>query len=74
MKGKLQMITIPQSVLDGISAVWDSGQVNMFDRNTVAKICSDMGFFDAAVWIAENRTEYAQGIFQGFKAVEEVQS
>ena len=64
-------ITVSRRVLEGITAVRDSGATNMLDRNAVAKVCGDKGFYDAAVWIQENRQEYAEGVIEGFQADDE---
>jgi len=67
-------ITVSKLVLEGITFVRDSGKVNMFDRPMVAKICMDMGYHEAALWINDNRKLYSEGIFQGFEATEEPES
>ena len=67
-------IKIPKNVLDGIAAVRNSGATNMLDRPMVAHICMDMGYNEAALWINDNKSEYANGIFQGFEAMEESES
>ena len=64
-------IKVPKPVLDGIAAVRNSGATNMLDRPVVAKICAEMNFHEAALWVNDNRSEYANGIFQGFEAEEE---
>jgi hypothetical protein len=65
---KLTMpIKVSRAVLDGITAVRDSGKTNMLDRNSVAKLCSDMGYYEAALWVNDNKKEYAEGIFNGFE-------
>ena len=63
-------IPVSQAVLDGIKAVRDNGQVNMLSRDEVARLCSEMRFFDAAAWIVENKRLYAEGVFKGFVADE----
>ncbi len=64
-------IKVSQAVFDGITAVRDSGKTNMFDRPMVARLCMDMGFHEAALWVNDNKKEYANGIFQGFEAVDD---
>lgn len=64
-------VKVPKSVLDGISAVQDSGRTNMLDRNAVVRLCMEFDFHKAALWINENRKEYAEGVFGGFEAIED---
>lgn len=63
-------VKVSKNVHDGITAVRDSGELNMFDRDGVAKLCSNMGFYEAALWINDNKKEYANGIFEGFEIVD----
>jgi hypothetical protein len=63
-------VKVTKTVLDGITDVRDSGKTNMLDRNTVAKLCSDMGYYDAALWINDNKREYSEGVFNGFEVIE----
>ena len=63
-------INVSKEVWEGISFVRESGKVNMLDRPMVAKICMDMGFHEAALWVNDNRKLYSEGIFNGFEAVE----
>lgn len=67
-------IKVPKPVLDGIAAVRNSGATNMFDRPMVAKLCAEMDFHEAALWVNDNRKLYSEGIFQGFEAEEESES
>jgi len=62
-------IEIPKEVFDGLEAVRQSGATNMFDRPRVIELLEAMGFDEAAEWVSEHRNEYANGIFQGFQAV-----
>ncbi len=64
-------IKVPKPVLDGITAVRDSGATNMLDRPMVAHLCMDMGYHEAALWVNDNRKLYSEGIFQGFEAMED---
>jgi len=64
-------IKVPKAVLDGITAVRDGGGTNMLARDEVARLCSEMGFHEAALWVAEHKKEYSHGVFQGFQATEE---
>jgi len=62
-------IEIPKEVFDGLEAVRRSGATNMFDRPRVIELLEAMGFDEAAEWVSEHRNEYANGIFQGFRAM-----
>jgi len=62
------MIPVPENVLRGIEAVRKSGLTNMLDRPMVIKLAWELGFPDAAEWIENNRKQYAEGIFKGFRA------
>jgi hypothetical protein len=59
-------VMVPESVLQGIAAVRDSGRTNMLDVQVVSALAIEMGHPDAAVWIDENRTLYCEGVFRGF--------
>jgi len=61
---------IPKKVLDGISAVRDSGLTNMLDYRVVGNLCARMGFKVAQDWIEKNRGLYADLIFNGPDAFE----
>lgn len=61
-------IKVSQPVLDGIWAVRDSGETNMFDYQQVMRIASKLGFHEAVVWLNGHKSEYAKGIFSGFEA------
>jgi len=61
-------VLVPRAVLDGITAVKDSGMFNMMDLPAVAGLARQMGFDDAADWLGDrgNRATYSLGIFRGF--------
>jgi hypothetical protein len=61
-------VRVPAKVLSAIEAVRDSGATNMLDRNRVIEIARAFGCDEAADWIEEHRSEYAEGIFRGFVA------
>ena len=65
-------VPVPKAVLDGITAVKDSGMFNMLDLPAVAGLARQMGFDEAADWLTDrgNRATYSQGIFRGFRAAE----
>ncbi len=60
-------IRITDAVWQGLEAVRQSGQTNMLDRPSVARIASKFGFYETADWIENNRSKYSQGIFKGFE-------
>lgn len=60
-------IKVPQKVYDGIKSVRQSGETNMLDASAVQVLCNKMGFYDAVLWIEDNRRDYAIGIFSGFE-------
>ena len=47
-------------VAEAIAAVNQTGQVNMLDRLLVIDWCRDLGYREAAVWIAAHPREYAR--------------
>ena len=61
-------VKVTQPVLDGITAVRDSGETNMLDYNQVTVLCFRKGFPEAGWWIGEHKNEYSRGIFAGFEA------
>jgi len=63
-------VAVPAKVLAAIEAVRDSGVTNMLDRPRVIEIARAFECDDAAEWIEEHRSEYANGIFRGFVAEE----
>ena len=48
-----------------ILAIRDTGLTNMFDVATVQRIAYEMGFYELAVYLDENRKEYAHFILTG---------
>ena len=65
-------VPVPGAVLDGITAVKDSGMFNMMDLPAVAGLARQLGFDEAADWMNDrrNRSTYSLGIFRGFRASE----
>lgn len=61
------------AVLEGLEAVRESGQTNMFDRESVVAIALQLGYRQTALWVNDkaNREQYASGIFEGFESEEE---
>lgn len=60
-------IQVSEDVLEGIRAVHDAGDTNMFDKPRVIEILEEMGFDQAATWVSENGDLYSRGVFQGFE-------
>lgn len=63
-------IQITKEVFTGLEAVRRSGATNMFDRPRVIELLEEMGFDESADWVRTHKSEYANGIFQGFEAVD----
>ena len=62
-------IEVPAEVLTGLEAVRLSGKTNMLDAPRVIELAFEMGHDATALWVYENRSLYAHGIFHGFAAV-----
>ncbi len=60
-------IKVPKTVVDGLTAVKETGNTNMFDRPRVVELLQELGFDEAARWVEQNKKQYALGIFQGFQ-------
>ena len=61
------MVKVPSNVLEAIVFIRDSGLTNMLAVNVVISLCRDFEFHAAGVWIGTHRSEYAQGIMEGFE-------
>ena len=48
-----------------ILSIRDTGLTNMFDVATVQRIAYEMGFYELAVYLDENRKEFAHFILTG---------
>lgn len=62
-------IELPAEVLAGLEAVRLSGKTNMLDAPRVIELAFEMGHDATALWVHDNRSQYAHGIFEGFAAV-----
>ena len=62
-------IQVTKEVLEGIEAVRDTGQANMFDWRGVVQVADALGFDEAATWIALNSRDYFAGVMAGFKPI-----
>ncbi len=63
-------VRVPADVLEGLEAVRLSGKTNMLDVPRVVELAYEMEHYATALWVHENRKQYAEGIFRGFEAIE----
>jgi len=63
-------VRVPADVLEGLEAVRLSGKTNMLDVPMVVELAYEMEHYATALWVHENRKQYAEGIFRGFEATE----
>ena len=63
-------VKVPADVLEGLDAVWLSGEVNTMDAQEVQALASSMGYQGAAWWIEYFPNHYDAGLTHGFIAVE----
>ena len=63
-------IELSTEVLTGLEAVRLSGKTNMLDAPRVIELAFEMEHYATALWVHENRKQYAEGIFRGFEAAE----
>jgi len=63
-------VRVPADVLEGLEAVRLSGKTNMLDAPRVIELAFEMEHYATALWVHENRKQYAEGIFRGFEATE----
>jgi len=63
-------VRVPADVLEGLEAVRLSGKTNMLDAPRVIELAYQMEHYATALWVHENRKQYAEGIFRGFEATE----
>lgn len=59
-------IAVSAEVWEGINAVRQSGLTNMLDRPVVARLANELGYPEAARWVAENPKKFSDGLFNGF--------
>lgn len=55
-------VVIPDSILDSLTAVKDSGLINMADIKGIKELVPT----EVSMWIDENKDSYMQGFFFGF--------
>jgi len=63
-------VRVPVDVLEGLEAVRLSGKTNMLDAPRVIELAFEMEHYATALWVHDNRKQYAEGIFRGFEATE----
>jgi len=61
-------VKVPEKVLEGIEFIQRSGLINMLDRPGVQSIANDLEYHALVIWIEDNKSDYANGIFHGFEA------
>ena len=70
MADKMPAAKLPAKIIDGIMAVRETGETNMFDINSVLVIADRLKLYDLFVWLydeRENQRQYMQGIRNGFE-------
>ena len=60
-------VPVSREVSEGMEAVRRSGITNMLDRPRVIELADTLGFHATALWIHENPSAYARGVFHGFE-------
>ncbi len=65
MEGRIR---VPAPVLEGLEAVYESGQTSMFDVRRVRAVANRLGYPETVLWIEENRETYIRGLLRGFEA------
>jgi len=63
------MIQVPKHIYQGLEAVRLSGATNMLDVPKVIQYAERLGFPETAQWIREHRSQYVEGVFQGFEVI-----
>jgi len=60
-----QPVSVPAAVYEGLEAVRQSGETNMFDRPRVIELAEMMGYDETADWVRRHRSKYARLLFSG---------
>ena len=60
---------IPQSVINALAIVRESGLINMFDRNGVITLIVGDDDYEAADWLLENKPRYMEALMEMGKQV-----
>lgn len=71
MRNNGKEVLVTRTVFEGISAVRDTGDTNMFDRSCVMDIARGLDYSAAAQWVRDHPEEYFRGIFYGFEVASE---
>ena len=54
----------PDTLMEALSEVRQSGDCNMIDLNCVCHVMTDMGYRDSAVWLNYNRDRYGDVLME----------
>lgn len=54
-----------ETVFEQIMKIRDSGETNMFDKNTVQRMAFEKGFFELVIYLEEHTKEYVHFIMYG---------
>lgn len=54
-----------ETVFEQIMKIRDSGETNMFDKNTVQSMAFEKGFFELVIYLEEHTKEYVHFIMYG---------
>lgn len=54
----------PDTLMEALSEVRQSGDCNMIDLNCVCHVMTDMGYRDSAVWLNYNRDRYGEVLME----------
>ncbi len=67
-----ERVKVPAGVLEGIEAVRESGETNMFDIWRVSSLAQRFGYPETAAWLLEeeNQRAYVRGMLRGFEVGE----
>lgn len=59
-------VIVTKEVLENLTAIRDSGAVNMFNYEGILEYAGALGYEQAYLWLLENKALYAKGLFCGF--------
>ena len=54
-----------ETVFEQIMKIRDSGETNMFDKNTVQRMAFEKDFFELVIYLEEHTKEYVHFIMYG---------
>ena len=63
-------VCVTQAVADGLEAIRAGGEVNMFDRNSVAVLLSRADYHEATIWVNDNPKTYGNLIMRGLEVAD----